>query len=144
MLLTTSRKPSGKMISAMRDMLTVFPKATYYARGGYEIKEIIKYATKRGFTDLVVFHEDRKELNSLLVSHLPEGPTALYKITSYVPIKKIKGHGRATTHKPELVLNNFTTVRPRPPARAGARARGPGRCERGARRTGGACACVRR
>lgn len=108
-LLTTSRKPSAKMIAVMRDLLTVFPMATFYERRAYELKEIVRFATKRGFTDVVVLHEDAKVLNSVLVTHLPEGPTARFKLTSWTPIKAIKGHGRATKHKPELVLNNFTT-----------------------------------
>jgi rRNA maturation protein Rpf1 len=47
--------------------------------------------------------------DSMLVSHLPIGPTAFLKVSSFQPGKKIPGHGRATSHIPELILNNFTT-----------------------------------
>ena len=40
---------------------------------------------------------------------LPEGPTCLYRLTSLVLSKKIRNHGRATSHYPELILNNFST-----------------------------------
>jgi hypothetical protein len=41
---------------------------------------------------------------------LPEGPTCLYRLTSLVLSKKIRNHGRATSHYPELILNNFSTL----------------------------------
>ena len=46
---------------------------------------------------------------SLLVSHLPCGPTAYFKLSSFEPGAKIPGHGRPTSHIPEIILNNFST-----------------------------------
>lgn len=43
------------------------------------------------------------------VIHLPGGPTAKFKITSTRLSKEIKNHGATTSHKPELILNNFNT-----------------------------------
>lgn len=40
---------------------------------------------------------------------LPEGPTARFKLTNVVMPKKLHGHGRKTGHRPELILNNFST-----------------------------------
>ena len=45
----------------------------------------------------------------MIISHLPEGPTAQFKVTSIVEQKHIKNHGRVTNHLPEIILNNFTT-----------------------------------
>ena len=45
----------------------------------------------------------------LIHVHLPNGPTAKYRLTSIIPSKKIEGHARATSHKPELILNRFET-----------------------------------
>jgi len=61
-----------------------------------------------------VFNENKKfsqgaKINGLLHCHLPEGPTCLYRLTSLVLSKKIRNHGRATSHYPELILNNFST-----------------------------------
>ncbi|KAK0582726.1 hypothetical protein LWI29_028894 [Acer saccharum] len=39
----------------------------------------------------------------------PNGPTAHFKLSKLVLRKDIKNHGNPTGHKPELVLNNFTT-----------------------------------
>lgn len=45
----------------------------------------------------------------MLVMHLPEGPTAHFKISSIQYEKDIKGHGTHTGHYPEVILNNFHT-----------------------------------
>ena len=45
----------------------------------------------------------------MTVVHLPNGPTAYFKLTSVELTKKIFGHARATPHHPELILNNFAT-----------------------------------
>jgi len=108
-LLTTCYKPTGGMYKFISEMLEVFPMATYYKRKGYPLKKIVEYASNREFTDIVVFNEDKKTINGMLVVHLPDGPTAQFKLSNLVLSKDIKGHGRATSHKPELVLNNFDT-----------------------------------
>ncbi|KAF5836597.1 anticodon-binding protein [Dunaliella salina] len=108
-LLTTCYKPSKIMYTFLSEMLEVLPHAEYYKRGGFPLKKIVQFASNRDFTDLVVFNEDSKEINGMLLVHLPDGPTARFRLSSLVLGKDIKGHGRATEHKPELVLNNFGT-----------------------------------
>ena len=65
-------------------MAQVLPAAQYYKRAGFPIKKIVEYAGKRGYTDLMVLHEDRKAVNGLLVVHLPGGPTAHFKLSNLV------------------------------------------------------------
>mmetsp|Transcript_4800 Transcript_4800/g.13791 ORF Transcript_4800/g.13791 Transcript_4800/m.13791 type:complete len:370 (-) Transcript_4800:4153-5262(-) len=108
-LLTTNYRPSKVMYQFLADLLDVFPAAQYYKRSGFAIKKICTYAAARGFTDLVVVNEDRKQINGLLVVHLPEGPTAHFRLSKVVLSKDIKGHGRATAHKPELIMSGFGT-----------------------------------
>jgi ribosome production factor 1 len=43
------------------------------------------------------------------VSLLPTGPTAHFRLSSFVPTTKIKGHANLTGHVPEIILNQFTT-----------------------------------
>jgi ribosome production factor 1 len=109
-LITTSYTCTKVMYKFIADMLEVFPAATYYKRKGYPLKKIVEYAKNREFTDLVVFNEDRKKINGMIVIHLPDGPTAFFRLSSLVLSTDIRGHGRATSHKPELVLNNFGTM----------------------------------
>jgi rRNA maturation protein Rpf1 len=88
---------------------TVFPSAVFYKRQGYALKKIIEYAKQNGFTDVVVVNEDKKVLNGMVVCHLPDGPTAVFNLSSVILNRDIKGRGKPTDHKPELVLNNFGT-----------------------------------
>ena len=78
-------------------------------RQGYALKKIIEYAKHNDFTDVVVVNEDKKVLNGMVVCHLPDGPTAMFNLSSVVLNRDIKGRGKPTDHKPELVLNNFGT-----------------------------------
>ena len=113
-IITTSRKPSGAMFKFLENLFTVVPNAYYYARRNYHVKEMVKHATARGFTDLLIFNENKTfskgaRVNGLLHVHLPEGPSVMYKLTNLILSKKIRNHGRATSHYPELLLNNFST-----------------------------------
>lgn len=108
-LLTTCYRPSKVMYTFLSEMLEVFPSAQYYKRAGFPLKKIVEFAAKKDYTDVVVFNEDRKQVNAMLVVHLPDGPTARFRLSNLILGKDIKGHGRATEHKPELILNNFGT-----------------------------------
>lgn len=68
----------------------MLPEAQYYKRQGYALKKIVKYATDRGFTDVMVFNENRKNVNGVLLIHLPGGPTAHFKLSNLVLGKDIK------------------------------------------------------
>jgi rRNA maturation protein Rpf1 len=83
--------------------------------GPSQIAQIVKYAADAGFTNLLVFHETKKfskgaRVDGLLLVHLPAGPSAMFRISNVKLTKDISGHGRASTHTPELILNNFTTA----------------------------------
>lgn len=45
----------------------------------------------------------------MLVVHLPDGPTAHFRLSNLKLSEDIPNCGRATSHKPELILNNFNT-----------------------------------
>jgi ribosome production factor 1 len=45
----------------------------------------------------------------MILTHLPKGPTATFKITSILPNAKIVNHGNPTEQFPEVILNNFDT-----------------------------------
>ncbi|KIZ05564.1 Ribosome production factor 1, partial [Monoraphidium neglectum] len=89
-LLTTCYKPSGIMYAFLSEMLETLPCAEYYKRQGFPLKKIVKFASNRDFTDLIVFNEDRKGINGLLLVHLPDGPTAHFKISNLVLGRDIK------------------------------------------------------
>lgn len=57
---------------------------------GYPLKKIVEYATARDFTDIMVFNEDRKQINGLLLIHLPDGPTAHFRLSNLKLSKEIR------------------------------------------------------
>ncbi|KAI0480376.1 Brix-domain-containing protein [Xylariaceae sp. FL0804] len=93
----------------------VFPHSTYIPRSAhkyshkYSVREISKYAWNRGFASLLILREDQKRPIGMDIVHLPTGPTFHFSISNWIEGKKLPGHGNATNHYPELLLNNFRT-----------------------------------
>ncbi|XP_030061645.1 ribosome production factor 1 [Microcaecilia unicolor] len=109
-LITTSDRPRGRCVRFCDQLSSIIPNSHVYYRRGLALKRIIPQCISRGFTDLIVINEDRKVPNGLVLSHLPEGPTAHFKMSSARLRKEIKRKGKAPTeHQPEVILNNFTT-----------------------------------
>eukprot|EP01094_Clydonella_sp_ATCC50884_P002177 TRINITY_DN11671_c0_g1_i3.p1 TRINITY_DN11671_c0_g1~~TRINITY_DN11671_c0_g1_i3.p1 ORF type:complete len:416 (+),score=150.54 TRINITY_DN11671_c0_g1_i3:117-1250(+) len=108
-VVTTTPFPTPAAKNFIKDMLDVFTGAEYRARSNYHIKEMVEYCKHREYTHLVVVGEAKKQLQSITVICLPEGPTAFFKLTSVRLRKTIPKHGKPTEHLPELVLNNFST-----------------------------------
>lgn len=98
-------------------LCSLFPNSTYVPRSShryghkYSLREISKFAANRDYTAVVLVHEDQKKPSGMSVVHLPSGPTLTFSITpgSWMPGKKLPGHGNATDHWPELLLNGFST-----------------------------------
>ncbi|KAG4937974.1 hypothetical protein AAZX31_16G015100 [Glycine max] len=108
-LITTCRFHSTRGPAFISELLSVIPNAHYFKRGTYDLKKIVEYAKKKDFTSVIVVHTNRREPDALLIIGVPDGPTAHFKLSKLVLRKDIKNHGNPTGHKPELVLNNFTT-----------------------------------
>ncbi|KAJ5216533.1 Brix domain-containing protein [Penicillium cinerascens] len=93
----------------------LFPNSVYIRRSAhrhshkFSIREIAKFASNREYTTLVVLNEDQKKPCGLTMVHLPVGPTFHFSISNWIEGKRLPGHGRATEHWPELILNNFRT-----------------------------------
>ena len=112
-LVTTSINSS---LHHQADVLcSLLPNSKYVRRSShryghkFSLREIASFAAKREYNTLVVLEEDLKRPAGLVVVHLPLGPTFHFSITNWYEGKAIPGHGRATSHIPELILNNFTT-----------------------------------
>lgn len=108
-LITTSHYNSTRGPTFISDLIYVIQNAHYYKRGTYDLKKIVQYANEKEFTSIIVVHTNRREPDALLVIGLPDGPTAHFKLSKLMLRKDIKNHGKPTSHKPELVLTNFTT-----------------------------------
>ncbi|XP_065069231.1 ribosome production factor 1-like [Rhopilema esculentum] len=109
-LITTSSRPKcHETMKFVEDLKQTIPNSEYHERKGIDIKKMVPQAIEKEFTDILVVNEDHKKANALLVCHLPNGPTAHFKISNVRRRRSIKNHGKATSHRPELVLNNFNT-----------------------------------
>ena len=109
LFLTTRPRPSKELFNFVGDLMQMVPNAFFYPRRSFEVKEMCRQASAGGFTHVVILSEKSKVCNGLLVSHLPHGPTAFFKVTNVVPGARIAGHGQPTEHIPELILNHFHT-----------------------------------
>jgi len=90
-LLTTSSKPkSYETIKFIEDLSETIPNSQYYERKYMDIKKLVPKAIEREFTDIVVVNEDRKKANAVLICHLPDGPTAHFKLTNVKRARSIK------------------------------------------------------
>lgn len=109
-LLTTNPNARKAAYEFADILMEIFPNVTFIKRKReYSMTEIAGYCANREYTDLMVINEDKKKVNGITFVHLPAGPTFYFSISSLVEAKKIAGHGKATYHIPELVLNNFNT-----------------------------------
>ena len=109
LLFTTSRNPGRKMWPILKDIMAVFPSTKYAKRRKHNVKAMVKSAIAKNFTHLVILQEKSNKPVGLYVIHLPTGPTAYFALTSYVPADEIPGSGVMTKHRPEVILNNFST-----------------------------------
>uniref|UniRef100_A0A3B3DRP6 Ribosome production factor 1 n=1 Tax=Oryzias melastigma TaxID=30732 RepID=A0A3B3DRP6_ORYME len=109
-LITTSDRPRGKTVRFCEQLASVIPNAHVYYRRGLALKRIIPQCVARNFTYLMVINEDRLVPNGMVLCHLPDGPTAHFKVSSVRLRKEIKRRGKdPTEHSPEVILNNFST-----------------------------------
>ena len=103
----TPHMVTRKFASLLRRMI---PNAKTFRRNKTQLKRVCKSAIRENYTDIVVVNENRKKPEGLLLIHLPDGPTAHFKVSNFKDLKDLKRNERdITTHRPEVILNNFTT-----------------------------------
>lgn len=93
----------------LKDLQMLMPNAEVEARGQRAMKEVVDSAVAGGYTSLIVVNEDADRPNALLIGHLPHGPTALFKLTSYLPSGEVLNRAAPSDHAPEVILNAFST-----------------------------------
>lgn len=91
-LITSSERPSLKSHLLMKELKKCIPNSDIRLRNNIEVKKIIPQAISRDYTNILIINEDRKMPNGLLIVHLPEGPSALFKLSSFRRGYNIKVH----------------------------------------------------
>ena len=74
----------------MKELSRIIPNSEPMWRRQSSIKKMIKGSIERGFTDIVVINEDNRIPNGMLITHLPEGPTAHFRLSNVKIAKEIK------------------------------------------------------
>jgi ribosome production factor 1 len=81
-LMTTNRRPKGKVFDFMKEIDSCIPNIEYWPRKNIAVQEMIKQANERGdFTDLMLWYEKNGKPHSLILCHLPKGPTATFRVS---------------------------------------------------------------
>jgi len=83
-------------------MKECIPNSYFYYRKKFSLKEIIEQAKEKGFSDVIVIHEKNKKPGRMIITHLPNGPTAEFKISNVVYHDEIEGAGN------DIVLTLFS------------------------------------
>jgi len=91
----------------------VFPNSQRINRGGTVIQDVVDLCRRNDFTDIVIVHETRGEPDSMIICHLPYGPTAYFNLCNCVTRHDIArekgGIGTVSEAYPHLIFHNFTT-----------------------------------
>lgn len=110
-LMTTNEHPSTKLLKfVFGELRSIFPTARAFKRQNFSLRDILRFAEEYHYTDVIVVNEDRKIPNGILFIHLPDGPTAYFKLTNIRTKEQIgRFRARQSGVRPELILNNFGT-----------------------------------
>lgn len=109
-LITYNATPHTRTRRFGAELERILPNSMVHSRNKATLKKVCQSAIREEFTDLVVINENNKQPEGLLVIHLPDGPTAHFKISNYKSLRDLKKRrGMITSHRPEVILTNFTT-----------------------------------
>ncbi|CAG9798582.1 unnamed protein product [Chironomus riparius] len=109
-LITYSDNPCSRTRGFAKELTQIIPNSLATTRHRSSIKKVCASAEREKYTDVLVLNENRKKVNGLLLIHLPNGPTAHFKVSNVKLTKDIKRKlSDFTSHRPEVILTNFTT-----------------------------------
>ncbi|KAA0199459.1 hypothetical protein HAZT_HAZT007883 [Hyalella azteca] len=89
-LLACTSRPHSRTITFLKELKRVIPNSYVKWKANAKIKQLGIAAHLRGFTDIIVINEDNKKPNSLLLTHLPEGPTAYFRLSGVKVCKELR------------------------------------------------------
>ena len=108
-LLTTSRDPSSRLTQFLKELRFVFPNAQRVNRGAYVMKDLLDLARSNDVSDVVILHEHRGKPDGLIISHMPQGPTAYFGLSDVVLRHDLaEKPPNMSEVKPHLVFDGFS------------------------------------
>lgn len=108
-VITTSRDPSSRLKMFVKELRLIFPNSQRMNRGNYEMKQLIHACRANNVTDFIIVHEHRGVPDSLIVCHLPYGPTAYFTMSDVIMRHDIPNIGTMSEQYPHLIFHNFKT-----------------------------------
>lgn len=109
MCIVTSRDPSTRLKQFAKEVRMIIPNSQIINRGSYQVEEIMDACRKNEFTDVIVLMEQAGDPSSLIVSHLPYGPTCYFTICNAVLRHDIEGVTSASEAYPHLLFHNMNS-----------------------------------
>ncbi|KAJ1922549.1 snoRNA-binding rRNA-processing protein imp4 [Tieghemiomyces parasiticus] len=106
-LITTSRDASSRLKLFAKEMRMVFPNAQKVNRGKYVTEEIMETCRANDVTDLIILGESKGQPDSMIVSHLPYGPTVYFTLYNVVLRHDVPDLGAMSEAFPHLIFDNF-------------------------------------
>ena len=106
---TTSRDPSSRLKQFTKEIKLCVPNAQAINRGGYRVNELVDACKKNDFSDIIILNETRGNPDSMIISHLPFGPTAYFTLSSCVLRHDIPEVGPMSEAFPHIILENLNT-----------------------------------
>ncbi|KOX73741.1 putative ribosome production factor 1, partial [Melipona quadrifasciata] len=102
-LITFSDNPTRKNRIFGRELTRIIPNSISLYRNRSGVKKMVKSAIARNFTDIVIVNEDQCKPNGILIIHLPDGPTAHFKLSNVKLTTDLKrSHKEISEHRPGL------------------------------------------
>ncbi|XP_022196044.1 probable ribosome production factor 1 [Nilaparvata lugens] len=109
-LITFSDNPLKKTRVFGIELSRIIPNSLVRYRNRASVKKMIESAKRRNFSDIVIVNENMRQPNGLLLIHLPDGPTAHFRLSNVkITTELKKNHKNITEHRPEVIVNNFST-----------------------------------
>ncbi|XP_015521650.1 U3 small nucleolar ribonucleoprotein protein IMP4 [Neodiprion pinetum] len=108
-VITTSRDPSSRLKMFVKELRLIFPNSQRMNRGNYEMKQLIHACRANDVTDFIMVHEHRGIPDTLVICHLPYGPTAYFTMSDVVMRHDIPDIGTMSEQYPHLIFHNFKT-----------------------------------
>ena len=80
--LTSSRSPSSKLVKFLKELEIIFPYSQKINRGSEFLISLVSFCLLQGVKNLIIVYENRGKPSSLVISHLPYGPTLFFTLSN--------------------------------------------------------------
>ncbi|EON64001.1 hypothetical protein W97_03231 [Coniosporium apollinis CBS 100218] len=110
-LVTTSRDPSSRLAAFAKEIDLLFPTGIRINRGNYVLPNLVQTCAANNRSDIILLAEHRGTPTSMVISHLPHGPTAKFSLHNVVLRHDIPNAARGTVSEsyPHLIFENFNS-----------------------------------